>query len=39
MSMACAMRAGKRGNELLSEMKNLCVCGTYQRMRQAVKSL
>jgi isoquinoline 1-oxidoreductase alpha subunit len=39
MSVACAMRAGKRGTELLSEMKNLCVCGTYQRMRQAVKSL
>lgn len=39
MTVAGAMQAGKRGNEILSEVKNLCVCGTYQRMRQAVTKL
>ena len=39
MSVAAALRAGKRGGELLSEVKNLCVCGTYQRIKQAVQDL
>lgn len=39
MSVAGAMQAGHHGNEILSEVKNLCVCGTYQRIRQAVKYL
>lgn len=39
MAVACAMRAGKHGGELASELKNLCVCGTYQRIREAVKTL
>lgn len=39
MAVAGAMKAGKKGNEILSEVKNLCVCGTYQRMRQAVTKL
>src|SRR6185436_2460787 len=34
MTVACAMRAGHRGTEILSEVKNLCVCGTYQRIQQ-----
>ncbi len=39
MSVACAMRAGHHGNEIASEVKNLCVCGTYQRVKQAVANL
>lgn len=39
MSVACAMRAGHHGNEIASELKNLCVCGTYQRIKQAVAKL
>jgi isoquinoline 1-oxidoreductase subunit alpha len=36
MSVAGAMQAGHYGKEILSEVKNLCVCGTYQRIRDAV---
>ena len=39
MSVAAAMRAGHHGSEIMSEVKNLCVCGTYQRMKTAVKTL
>lgn len=39
MSVACAMKAGHHGSEILSEVKNLCVCGTYQRMKEAVSTL
>lgn len=41
MIMACeaGRRAGHHGTELLSEMNHLCVCGTYQRIREAVKTL
>ena len=39
MSTACAMKAGHHGAEIASEVKNLCVCGTYQRVKQAVASL
>jgi isoquinoline 1-oxidoreductase subunit alpha len=39
MSVACAMRAGHHGQEILSEVKNLCVCGTYSRIKQAVQNL
>jgi isoquinoline 1-oxidoreductase subunit alpha len=39
MKVACAMKAGHSGSEILSECKNLCVCGTYQRIRNAVKTL
>ncbi len=41
MIMACeaARRAGHHGTEILSELKHLCVCGTYQRIREAVKTL
>jgi isoquinoline 1-oxidoreductase subunit alpha len=39
MSVACAMRAGHHGKEITSEVKNLCVCGTYQRVNAAVAQL
>jgi isoquinoline 1-oxidoreductase alpha subunit len=39
MCVAGAMKAGHHGNEILSEVQNLCVCGTYQRMKQAVANL
>jgi len=39
MSVSCAMNAGHHGSEILSEVGNLCVCGTYQRMKQAVAKL
>ena len=39
MSVACAMKAGHHGNEILSEVRNLCVCGTYQRIKQSVGGL
>lgn len=39
MCVAGAMKAGKHGNELASEMKHLCVCGTYSRMKDCMKSL
>ena len=39
MSTACAMKAGHHGAEIATEVKNLCVCGTYQRVKQAVAGL
>jgi isoquinoline 1-oxidoreductase alpha subunit len=39
MSVAAAMNDGHRGSEIASEVKNLCVCGTYQRIRQAISNL
>jgi isoquinoline 1-oxidoreductase alpha subunit len=39
MGMACQMKAGKRGSEALAEVKNLCVCGTYQRMKEAARTI
>ncbi|MEZ5353838.1 MAG: (2Fe-2S)-binding protein [Bryobacteraceae bacterium] len=39
MSVAGAMKAGHHGNEIMSEVKNLCVCGTYQRIKECVGSL
>jgi len=39
MKVACAMKAGHHGSEIASEVDNLCVCGTYQRMKQAVATL
>jgi isoquinoline 1-oxidoreductase subunit alpha len=39
MSVACAMKAGHHGNEILSEVQNICVCGTYQRIKTAVATL
>ena len=39
MSVAGAMKAGHHGSEIASEVNNLCVCGTYQRIKQAVSTL
>lgn len=39
MSVACAMKAGHHGSEISSEVKNLCVCGTYPRIKAAVAGL
>lgn len=39
MSVAGAMNAGHHGSEIMSEVDNLCVCGTYQRIKQAVAGL
>jgi len=39
MTVAGAMQAGHHGKEIESELKNLCVCGTYQRIKQAISNL
>lgn len=39
MATAGAIQAGHRGNEILPEVKNLCVCGTYNRIRAAIGKL
>ena len=41
MIMACvgAMNDGHRGSEILSEIGNVCICGTYQRIKSAVSGL
>jgi isoquinoline 1-oxidoreductase alpha subunit len=39
MAVAGAMQAGHHGKEIESELKNLCVCGTYQRIKQAISNL
>jgi isoquinoline 1-oxidoreductase alpha subunit len=39
MSVAGAIEAGHHGSEITAEVQNLCVCGTYQRIKQAVTNL
>ena len=39
MSVAGAMNAGHHGSEIVGELSNVCVCGTYQRIKQAVVGL
>ena len=39
MCAAGAMKAGHHGSEIASELKNLCVCGTYPRIKQAIAKL
>jgi isoquinoline 1-oxidoreductase alpha subunit len=39
MSVACAMKAGHHGSSIASEVNNLCVCGTYPRIKAAVSTL
>lgn len=34
-----AMKAGHHGAEIVPELGNLCVCGTYARIKDAVKTL
>lgn len=39
MSVAGAMKAGHHGASIANEISNVCVCGTYQRIKQAVLGL
>jgi len=39
MAVAGAMLAGHHGSEIASSVQNLCVCGTYGRMRKAMTNL
>jgi isoquinoline 1-oxidoreductase alpha subunit len=39
MCVAGAMQAGHHGSEIMGEVQNLCVCGTYSRIKQAVAKL
>jgi isoquinoline 1-oxidoreductase subunit alpha len=39
MTVAGAMNAGHHGSEIQSEVQNLCVCGTYQRIKEAISTL
>jgi isoquinoline 1-oxidoreductase alpha subunit len=39
MSTAAALKTGHRGKEILPEVKNLCVCGTYPRIKKAIETL
>ena len=39
MKVAGALKAGHHGASIASEINNICVCGTYQRMKQAVAGL
>ena len=39
MKTAAALNAGHHGGSIAGELSNLCVCGTYQRIKQAVAGL
>ena len=39
MATAGALKAGHHGASIANEIQNLCVCGTYQRIKQAVAGL
>ena len=39
MAAAGAMRAGATGPEAANQIGNVCICGTYQRMREALNSI
>ena len=39
MAAAGAMRAGASGAEAVNEIDNVSICGTYQRMREALNGL
>jgi isoquinoline 1-oxidoreductase subunit alpha len=39
MKVAGAMNSGTHGASIANEIKNICVCGTYQRMKKAVLGL
>jgi isoquinoline 1-oxidoreductase subunit alpha len=39
MATVGAMKAGHHGKEIASELKHVCVCGTYQRIKTAVQAL
>ena len=39
MATVGAMNAGQRGSAILPEVQNLCVCGTYERVKKAIQTL
>jgi isoquinoline 1-oxidoreductase subunit alpha len=39
MTVSAAMNAGHHGSQIANEISNVCVCGTYQRIKQAVTGL
>ncbi len=39
MAVSAAMNAGHHGNEIVNELSNVCVCGTYPRIKLAVAGL
>ncbi|MEN9316131.1 MAG: hypothetical protein RIS35_2524 [Pseudomonadota bacterium] len=41
MLMACtaSMKAGHHGSEIASDLKHICMCGTYQRIKTAIQVL
>lgn len=39
MAAAASIRAGRHGKEIESDLKHICVCGTYQRIKKAVANL
>lgn len=39
MKTAAALKAGHHGKDIASELNNLCVCGTYPRIKLAVAGL
>jgi aerobic-type carbon monoxide dehydrogenase small subunit (CoxS/CutS family) len=39
MSTVGAINAGHKGAEILPEVQNLCVCGTYERVKKAIQTL
>lgn len=39
MKVAGAMNSGTHGASIAKEINNICVCGTYQRMKKAVLGL
>jgi len=39
MVVEASRRAGHHGKEILSDCQHLCVCGTYQRIKNAVEGL
>jgi len=39
MSVAGAMSSGKHGSQIVNSLENVCVCGTYQRIKTACSGL
>jgi isoquinoline 1-oxidoreductase alpha subunit len=39
MATVGAMKAGHHGGQIASELSNICVCGTYQRVSKATQTL
>ena len=39
MATTAAMKAGHSGREIAAEISNICMCGTYRRINEAVQGL